>query len=111
MGRRSPAPPHGKKPSPHARRRRLGHPFEKSKKKPHPEMRRVRYPKRQPKRSAQKNLGGGRGWFWCGCAGLICAFAYFEAGEPADGDFFAEVGDGLIDFFADGHGFVFDEVL
>jgi hypothetical protein len=64
-------------------------------------------------RDVRKNLGGGWvcGWFWCGCAGLICAFAYFEAGETADGDFFAEVGDGLIDFFTDGHGFVFDEVL
>src|SRR5215469_16283242 len=38
-------------------------------------------------------------------------FAYLKAGKSPDGDVFAEIGDGLVDFLADGHGFVLDVVL
>ena len=52
----------------------------------------------------------GRTWSWLGArAGGY--FAYFEADEAADGDVFAEFGDGLGDHFADGDAFVLDVVL
>src|ERR1700719_2206075 len=58
-------------------------------------------------------------WIWrsgvygsgFGRAQLVGDFADLEAGEAANGDVFAELGDGLGDFFADGHGLVLDKML